>query len=202
MSKPRIYLTRMTVEDHFDDFWEIWKDERALGWSTHAPKVIREDAVALMTKLLPAEQGGEEGGIDKFAVMLREEGGEGSEGGKAAETNSNSKPKMIGFIGTNRPSPQGLEFGYCINYDYWGKGYATEAARMFLDTYWGLEERKSISGLVAKVDPGNIPSERIVKRLGGRKGELLKEVYKRNVNVEKSDLVCWYFDRPGSEDGK
>ncbi|KAM3075424.1 hypothetical protein ACMFMF_006097 [Clarireedia jacksonii] len=82
MSKPRIYLTRMTVEDHFDDFWEIWKDERALGWSTHAPKVIREDAVALMTKLLPAEQGGEEGGIDKFAVMLREEGGEGSEGGK------------------------------------------------------------------------------------------------------------------------
>jgi RimJ/RimL family protein N-acetyltransferase len=52
---------------------------------------------------------------------------------------------MIGFVGTNRPSPQGLEFGYCFKYEYWGKGYATEAARMFLDIYWGLESRFSVS---------------------------------------------------------
>ncbi|PQE05010.1 hypothetical protein CJF30_00004804 [Rutstroemia sp. NJR-2017a BBW] len=33
MSTPRIYLTRLTVEEHFDDFWEIWRDERGLVWS-------------------------------------------------------------------------------------------------------------------------------------------------------------------------
>jgi hypothetical protein len=33
MSTPRIYLTRLTVEEHFDDFWEFWRDERGLVWS-------------------------------------------------------------------------------------------------------------------------------------------------------------------------
>ncbi|PQE07217.1 fasciclin domain family protein [Rutstroemia sp. NJR-2017a BVV2] len=153
-----IYLARLTVEEHFDDFWEIWRDERALLWSTQAPKLTREDALELMMYVLPAGQGGKEEGIDKFGVLLRGVEGEGDAG----------LPKMIGFIGTNRPSPQGLEFGYCFNYEYWGKGYATEATRMFLDVYWGLE--------VAKVDPDNIASLKIVERIGGRKGEVLKEV--------------------------
>jgi hypothetical protein len=37
-------------------------------------------------------------------------------------------------------------------------------------------DRKNIPSLVAKVDPGNIASEKLVKRIGGRKGEVLKEV--------------------------
>ncbi|PQE05009.1 hypothetical protein CJF30_00004803 [Rutstroemia sp. NJR-2017a BBW] len=75
---------------------------------------------------------------------------------------------------------------------------------MFLDVYWGLEDRKNIPQLVAKVDPGNIASAKIVERIGGRKGEVLKEEYKRKVDEGKRDLVCWYFDRPGtsSKDGE
>jgi RimJ/RimL family protein N-acetyltransferase len=53
-------------------------------------------------------------------------------------TNAKSKPKMIGMVGTNRFSPQGLETGYCINIRYWGKGYATEGFRAFLSLYWNL----------------------------------------------------------------
>jgi predicted acetyltransferase len=37
-------------------------------------------------------------------------------------------------------------------------------------------DRKNIPQLVAKVDPGNIASAKIVERIGGRKGEVLKEV--------------------------
>ena len=45
---------------------------------------------------------------------------------------------MIGMVGTNRLSPQGLEVGYCANIAYWGHGYTTEAFSAFLKYYWTL----------------------------------------------------------------
>jgi RimJ/RimL family protein N-acetyltransferase len=45
---------------------------------------------------------------------------------------------MIGFVGTNRDSEQGLETGYCVNLRYWRRGYAGEAFRVFLELYWSL----------------------------------------------------------------
>lgn len=61
--------------------------------------------------------------VEKFFIIMREDGGTG---------------QMIGHLGTNKPSEQGMEVGYCINIKHWGKGYATEALRLFLDFYWGL----------------------------------------------------------------
>ena len=107
-------------------------------------------------------------------------------------------PKMIGLVGTNRNSPQGLETGYCVNIKYWGKGYAGEAFKAFLELYWTLEERKGIKQLVAKVDPGNAASQRIVIRIGARKGEVLKDWYAlAREGGKKRDIECWYIDRPG-----
>jgi len=58
--------------------------------------------------------------LDKYFILLKEE------------------KKVIGIIGTNRWSEQGMEVGYCVNIKYWGKGFATEALRMFLELYWSF----------------------------------------------------------------
>jgi len=86
--------------------------------------------------------------IDKYAMLLRP-----SELNPEPWVNDKGKPKMIGFVGTNRDSAEGLEVGYCVNVEYWGRGYAGEAFAAFLDMYWKLEERKSVKELVAKIDP-------------------------------------------------
>lgn len=70
--------------------------------------------------------------IDKFAIMLKDVP---SNSGVKTK-NSAGEPKCIGITGTNRWSPQGMETGYCLNRDYWGKGYATEAFGLFLKYFW------------------------------------------------------------------
>lgn len=92
---------------------------------TRIPKTSIQETAEWMPSLLPSEEMPD---IDKWAILLRPNGNE--EEGK--------KPKCIGILGTNRWSDQGMETGYCLNKAYWGKGYATEAFKMFLDMYWKL----------------------------------------------------------------
>lgn len=48
------------------------------------------------------------------------------------------KTEMVGFVGTNRYKESGMEVGYVINRRFWGRGFATEGLRMFLDMYWEM----------------------------------------------------------------
>lgn len=96
---------------------------------------------------------------------------------------------MIGVVGTNRPSPQGLEVGYVIDPFYWGQGYASEAFACFLKLYWTLPglfapcalcwsdenwklmvpERANVDRLVAKIARANGPSRSVVVKAGARR---------------------------------
>ena len=52
--------------------------------------------------------------------------------------------------------------------DYWGKGYATEAAMAVRDaafTRWGYPE------VISLIRPANTPSQRVAERLGMKPGE-------------------------------
>ena len=40
---------------------------------------------------------------------------------------------VIGLVGINWDNKQTPEIGYCLGVDYWGKGFATEAARAVID---------------------------------------------------------------------
>ncbi len=81
----------------------------------------------MVERVLPTEENNE---IDKLAMIVKE--------GKW-------RGKMIGFVGTNRWSKEGIgmEVGYCLNIDFWGEGYCTEGFKGFLEWFWGLEGRCS-----------------------------------------------------------
>ena len=107
-----------------------------------------------------------------------------------------SKPRMIGMIGILREH----EIGYKLHSDFWGKGYMTEALRIFIDMYWEMEGRiffssqsakkvalvgiegkihhtnsvlvnKGYDELLAAADPVNKASGRILEKAGFQKGE-------------------------------
>ncbi|KAF7925857.1 hypothetical protein EAE99_005892 [Botrytis elliptica] len=229
-------LVPLAPTEHLDDFWEIWREERGVIWSRQAPMKTREEALEFLKYILPRTEqnpGGEAEGIDKFAILVEGEGegvenlklgledrfspqswskdrvGNGSmiwRGEEICRFYRRNRPKCVGFVGTNRPSPEGLEMGYCVNPDYYGNGYATWGVTEFLKIYWGMEERSHIPHLVAKIDPRNKASERIIAKVGARKGEVLENFYSRRIDEGKlSDIRCWYLDRPavgGESEGK
>jgi [ribosomal protein S5]-alanine N-acetyltransferase len=52
------------------------------------------------------------------------------------------KLRLIGVIGIVREQ----EIGYKIHPEFWGKGYMSEALRMFIVMWWGMESMFSLSG--------------------------------------------------------
>ena len=115
------------------------------------------------------------------------------------------KPKSIGLVGTNREGPEGLQTGYVINPAYWNRGYASEAFAAFLKLYWTLEERRNFDFLVARADPGNFGSIRVLQKAGARNGGELKDPWtmkREDGQEEKRSHVLWIIDRPAAEVNK
>jgi RimJ/RimL family protein N-acetyltransferase len=82
---------------------------------------------------------------------------------------------FLGRIGLNRPETwPGMEVGWTLGSRYWGKGYATEAARAAMD--FGFRNYP-LSRLVSLIDPANHPSQRVAARLGMKPGGPWELVY-------------------------
>ncbi|RFU67036.1 GNAT family N-acetyltransferase [Bacillus sp. V59.32b] len=56
-----------------------------------------------------------------------------------------------------------IEIGYWIAQDYWGKGYATEAAKALRDHGINQLGKKR---LIALIQPGNLASREVAKKIG------------------------------------
>lgn len=37
---PRLYLERLSIDKHFEDFWEMWTDPRSMVWSSVSPLIL------------------------------------------------------------------------------------------------------------------------------------------------------------------
>jgi RimJ/RimL family protein N-acetyltransferase len=61
------------------------------------------------------------------------------------------------------PASEQVEIGWHLNPDYWGRGYATEAARGALALAFGA---RGLDRVVAVVDPDNVRSLAVCRRLG------------------------------------
>ena len=74
--------------------------------------------------------------------------------------------EFIGWCGIWRLKETGeLEVGYAVAKEFWGKGYATEAAVKFLD--YAFEKLKP-EKVVAVARPENIASRRVMEKIGMR----------------------------------
>lgn len=76
-----------------------------------------------------------------------------------------SSGEFIGFVGLNIPSfmPDVVEIGWRLRRKFWGKGYATEAAKKWLKI--GFEEC-GLSEIVSFTTQPNIRSQAVMNRIG------------------------------------
>jgi RimJ/RimL family protein N-acetyltransferase len=75
-----------------------------------------------------------------------------------------SSGRLIGRAGIINPVDwPGPEVGYVLGRAWWGRGYATEAARAAMD--WGFEQI-GFADLLSLIDPANLASIAVATRLG------------------------------------
>lgn len=107
----------------------------------------REESDAFVQRI---EERFEKWGFGPWAVELKETG------------------QFIGYVGLaipqfEAPFMPAVEIGWRLAKEYWGKGYATEAANACLDVAFnqlGLKE------IISFTVPANIPSRKVMERLG------------------------------------
>jgi RimJ/RimL family protein N-acetyltransferase len=75
---------------------------------------------------------------------------------------------FIGRVGMHNPEDwPGLEVGWTLGKPYWGRGYATEAARAALGYAFVTQPADRI---ISCIDPENTASQAVARRLGETKG--------------------------------
>ena len=79
------------------------------------------------------------------------------------------------------------EIGYHLLIPFWGKGYATEAARFFKDLAFTTENADEV---VSIIDIGNTPSEKVAAR-NGMKFLKTSTFWEHSVNVYNISKQTW-----------
>ncbi|KAF7954547.1 hypothetical protein EAE96_005667 [Botrytis aclada] len=55
-------LVPLSITEHLDDFWEIWREEREVLWTRQAPMKTREEAREFLKFILPRTEENPGGG--------------------------------------------------------------------------------------------------------------------------------------------
>ncbi len=96
--------------------------------------------------------------------------------------------KFVGWCGLwQLKETSELEIGYAIAKEFWGKGFATEAARVFLQ--YAFEQLK-FDKIVAVAEPENLSSRRVMEKLG-MKFVRLGEFYNRELVQYAINRESW-----------
>ena len=138
-------IIRHYQEEDYPAFEEMNADEKVME---HFPKCLSKDESKAMFEKLNTRI--DETGKCFWAVELKENN------------------DFIGFIGLSEPNFEAAfipctEIGWRLRSKYWGKGYATEGAKVCIHVGWdqfGLEE------IVSFAVTGNLPSIHVMHKLG------------------------------------
>jgi RimJ/RimL family protein N-acetyltransferase len=93
----------------------------------------------------------------------------------------------VGRVGPWMPEGwPGLECGWGIAPEHWGKGYAPEAARAAIG--WTFERYRDLPRIISLIDPANANSQAVARKVGETKtGETFR--------LETFTLDVWASDR-------
>ena len=97
-----------------------------------------------------------------------------------------SSGNLLGRVGFFNPAEwPGFELGWTLGREYWGRGYASEAARRALQ--YGFEELDH-SHIISLIHPDNTPSIRVAERLG--------EKVEGKTQLLGHEVLIYGIDRP------
>lgn len=137
---------RARVPDDADALFPTMSDAQAMRWWSYPPFEQVEDLRTHFAKEHPDWRG--------WAVTWRGES------------------RAVGFVSAGMRRPGVSEIGYLFARDTWGQGIAYEAVGALLTRLFGEGQRR----VFADIDPDNMPSIRLVERLGFvREGRLRAE---------------------------
>lgn len=163
----RLVLRKPSLDDAFAIFEGYASDlvvTKYLTWRPHA------DIGATRAFLQRCLKVWEDGSGFPWVIMLKE---------------SNA---LIGMIEI-RVAHHTADFGYVIAQPYWGRGFATEAARVVVG--WALSQSK-VYRVWAICDLENIASARVMEKVGmQREGILRRYIVHPNVSAEPRDCFCY-----------
>lgn len=136
-------MLRAFAPDDLDRLCLVFGDAEVMRYISGGKPRSREETE---TGLLKTIEGWQRREFGLWAVTLKE------------------SEEMIGYCGLIflDDTPE-IEIAYGLARAHWGKGYATEAALASLR--FGFERLK-LERIVAVVNPGNVPSQRVLEKLG------------------------------------
>jgi ribosomal-protein-alanine N-acetyltransferase len=101
---------------------------------------------------------------------------------------SRSSGELLGSVG-GAIEKHRMQFGYCLARDAWGHGYATEAARAFVDAALKIPE---LCRVQAFCDVENSASARVLEKIGlEREGTLRRHMVLPNMGDAPRDVYCY-----------
>ncbi len=142
LETERLILRYFTLED-VDAVFAVIGDPETMKF--YPQRFTRDDAMRWVTK---SQDRYRRDGYALFAVVLKSNG------------------QVIGNCGLMRQEIEGeslIEVGYHFRRDYWGQGYATEAARGCMAYAFGHLKADKVVSLIL---PENLPSRRVAERNG------------------------------------
>lgn len=97
--------------------------------------------------------------------------------------------RLVGRVGFHYPDQwPGFELAWTLGRDYWGRGFATEAAKVALEYAFNEMDREHVISLI---HPENAPSIRVAERLG--------ETLEGKTQVMGHDVLIYGISRPAAE---
>lgn len=154
LETERLYFMQITNDDAGDVF-ELRTDERVIKYSDRPKMKSMDEAVEMIKKISDSFNNND--GI-AWAFELKDE------------------KKTVGHITYWRiiKEHHRAEIGYAMFPQYWGKAYMTEALKKIIE--FGFAGMK-LHSIEASVNPANIPSIKLLERIGFIREAYFKENY-------------------------
>jgi [ribosomal protein S5]-alanine N-acetyltransferase len=148
-------------------FFAMWSDQEAVRYFSFAPMQNIEQAHARVAEKLQSASEG------KSVIGVLESRDTGEVLGDCALFNGVSHSRRA-------------EIGYCLARKHWGQGYMVEAADALLEHGF---KQAGLNRIEADIDPRNLPSIRLVERLGFKREGYLRERWM--IDGEITDTVLY-----------
>ena len=96
----------------------------------------------------------------------------------------------IGRIGPWKPEGwPALECGWSVRSEYWGKGYAPEAAIAAIN--WTFDRFPELTRIISVIDPANPNSQAVARKIGEKKSSAVFNFLEHKLDIWEADRAVW-----------